>query len=60
MDEEPVAFDELPEGVSDGVTRSTDPYGLHHSRVPQLAAAQLAVEQLHGKYDCISRKFINS
>lgn len=46
VDEESVPLHELPECVADGVARSPDPYSLHHAGVPQLAAAELTVEQL--------------
>ena len=44
-DEEAVAFDELAEGVADGVSGAADADGLHHARVAQLAAAQVAIEE---------------
>ena len=43
-DEEPVSVDKLFEGVADGVAGPPDTDGLHHPRVPELAATQLAVE----------------
>ena len=45
-DEEPVPLDELAERVTDRVTGATDPDRLHHTRVAQLATAQLPVEYL--------------
>ena len=44
--EEPVAFHELPERVSDRVPGPADPDRLHHAGVAQLATAQLTVEDL--------------
>ncbi len=44
VDEKPVPVDKLPERVPDRVAGPPDPDRLHHARVPQLAAAQLPVE----------------
>ena len=45
-DEEAVPLDEFVEGVTDRVSGAPDTYGLHHARVPKLAAAEVAVKHL--------------
>ena len=46
VDEVAIALGELHEGVPDGVACTSDPNSLHHSRVPELATAQLTIEHL--------------
>ena len=44
--EETVTVDELSKRMSDGVASPPDPDGLHHARVPQLAATEFSVKHL--------------
>ena len=48
-DEEAVPLDEFVEGVTDRVSGAPDTDGLHHARVPKLAAAEVAVKHLQDK-----------
>lgn len=51
-DEEAVPLDELVKGVTDRVPGATDSDGLHHARVPKLAAAKVAVKHLQDIGKC--------
>ena len=45
-DEESISIDEFDEGVSDRISGTTDSDRLHHSGIPELTTAQLAIKHL--------------